>query len=42
MDIVWNQKTIVGSAVGSRENIQNMLDFSAFYNIQPIVESYSW
>ena len=42
LDLVTKQKSIVGSLVGSRNDVRKMLDFSAFHNIQPIVENYEW
>ena len=41
-DLIIKHKTIAGGIVGSRREVQQMLDFSAFHNIQPIVQNYSW
>ena len=41
LDLVVTQKNLVGAATGSLNQIRQMLDFSAFHHIQPIVENYS-
>jgi len=42
IDLVANQKIFVGSAVGSRKEVQETLDFCAANDVHPIVENYKW
>ena len=42
MGLVVGQQKIVGSMVGSRTEVQDCLNFSDQFNVQPITEHYTW
>ncbi len=37
-DLVFSQKHVVGSIVGGRADMQEMLNFSAVHNVKPLLE----
>ncbi|GLC41739.1 hypothetical protein PLESTM_001234500 [Pleodorina starrii] len=39
-DLVFGQKRVVGSIVGGRADMQEMLDFSAVHGVKPLVEEW--
>jgi len=42
LDLVIGQKTLVGSIVGSRKEVQETLDFSSQFGVLPITENFTW
>jgi D-arabinose 1-dehydrogenase-like Zn-dependent alcohol dehydrogenase len=42
MDLVCNQKIFTGSCVGSRKEVEEVLDFSEKFEVYPTVENYPW
>jgi len=42
MDLIAGQKNFTGSLVGSRIDVENVLNFCSDFNVAPVVENYSW
>lgn len=42
LDLICNQKQLLGSQVGSKSETDDMLKFSVLHSILPIVEKYPW
>eukprot|EP00826_Nyctotherus_ovalis_P059918 TRINITY_DN8374_c0_g1_i3.p2 TRINITY_DN8374_c0_g1~~TRINITY_DN8374_c0_g1_i3.p2 ORF type:complete len:187 (-),score=58.27 TRINITY_DN8374_c0_g1_i3:16-576(-) len=42
LDLVVNQKIFTGSAVGSRTEVMETLNFSSEFGVYPVTENYKW
>jgi len=40
MDLIMGQRSIVGSAAGSLDNALDMVNFAAFHNIKPMIQTF--